>query len=115
MRISSRPFIRPILDVGLAINPDIVTAQIQGGIAFGLSNALNAQITLKAGTVEQCNFNDYPLLTLAEMPMVDVLLLPATGRPSGIGEEPVPVVMAALVDALRAAAARAHCRSERGP
>ncbi len=95
--------VHAVADVGLAINPDIVTAQIQGGIAFGLSNALNAQITLKDGKVEQANFNDYPLLTLAEMPTVDVELLPATGRPSGIGEEPAPVVMAALVDAVRAA------------
>ena len=92
-----------VADVGLAINPDVVTAQIQGGIAFGLSNALNAEITLKDGRVEQSNFNDYPLLSLAEMPAVDVQLLPATGRPSGIGEEPAPVVMAALVDAIQAA------------
>ena len=92
--------VHAVADVGLAINPDIVTAQIQGGIAFGLSNALNAQITLKDGKVEQSNFNDYPLLSLAEMPTVDVELLPASGRPSGIGEEPAPVVMAALVDAI---------------
>ena len=92
-----------VADVGLAINPDVVTAQIQGGIAFGLSNALNAEITLKDGRVEQSNFNDYPLLSLAEMPAVDVQLLPATGRPSGIGEESAPVVMAALVDAIQAA------------
>lgn len=95
--------VHAVADVGLAINPDVVTAQIQGGIAFGLSNALNAEITLKDGRVEQSNFNDYPLLSLAEMPAVDVQLLPATGRPSGIGEEPAPVVMAALVDAIQAA------------
>ncbi|MGE3774401.1 MAG: molybdopterin cofactor-binding domain-containing protein, partial [Gammaproteobacteria bacterium] len=95
--------VHAVADVGLALNPDIVTAQIQGGIAFGLSNALNAKITLKDGEVEQSNFHDYPLLTLAQMPTVDVHLLPATGRPSGIGEEPAPVVMAALVDAIGAA------------
>jgi isoquinoline 1-oxidoreductase beta subunit len=95
--------VHAVADVGLAVNPDIVTAQIQGGIGFGLSNALNAQITLKDGQVEQANFNDYPLLTLAEMPTVDVELLPASGRPTGIGEDAVPVVMAALVDAVRAA------------
>lgn len=95
--------VHAVADVGLAINPAVVTAQIEGGIAFGLSNALNAKISLKDGQVEQRNFNDYPLLTLAQMPAVDVHLLPATGRPSGIGEEPAPVVMAALVDAIGAA------------
>lgn len=95
--------VHAVADVGLAINPDIVTAQIQGGIAFGLSNALNARITLREGMVEQRNFNDYPLLGLAEMPTVDVELLQLSGRPTGIGEEPAPVVMAALVDAVRAA------------
>lgn len=92
-----------VADVGVALNPAIVEAQLQGGIAFGLSNALNARITLKDGRVEQSNFNDYPLLRLAEMPAVDVHLDSRGGRPSGIGEEPTPVAIAALIDAIQAA------------
>ncbi|MGE0861857.1 MAG: molybdopterin cofactor-binding domain-containing protein, partial [Gammaproteobacteria bacterium] len=92
-----------VADVGLPLNPRNVEAQIEGGIAFGLSNALNARITLARGRVEQSNFHDYPLLGLAEMPRVEVHLLPGNERPSGIGEESVPVVIAALTDAIHAA------------
>lgn len=92
-----------VVDVGLAINPRNVEAQVQGGIAFGLSNALYGQITLREGRVEQGNFNTYPLLKMAAMPKVEVHILPATGRPSGIGEEATPVAIAALVDAVYAA------------
>ena len=92
-----------VADVGLAINPRNVEAQVQGGIAFGLSNALYGQITLRDGRVEQSNFNDYPLLKMAAMPTIEVHILPATGRPSGIGEEATPVAIAALVDAVYAA------------
>ncbi len=92
-----------VVDVGLAINPRTVEAQVEGGIAFGLSNALYGQITLANGRVEQSNFNDYPLLKMAAMPTVEVHILPATGRPSGIGEEATPVAIAALVDAVYAA------------
>ena len=92
-----------VADVGLPLNPRNVEAQIEGGIAFGLSNALNARITLARGRVEQGNFDDYPLLGLAQMPRVEVHLLPGGERPSGIGEESVPVVIAALTDAIHAA------------
>ena len=91
------------VDVGLAVNPRNVEAQVEGGIAFGLSNALYAAITLRDGRVEQGNFNEYPLLKLAAMPKVEVHILPATGRPSGIGEEATPVAVAALVNAVHAA------------
>jgi isoquinoline 1-oxidoreductase beta subunit len=92
-----------VVDVGLAINPRNVEAQVEGGIAFGLSNALYGQITLRDGRVEQGNFNDYPLLKMAAMPKVEVHIMPASGRPSGIGEEATPVAVAALVDAVYAA------------
>ncbi len=91
------------VDVGLAINPRNVEAQVQGGIAFGLSNALYGQITLRDGRVEQGNFNDYPLLKMLAMPKVEVHIQSTGGRPSGIGEESVPVTVAALVDAVHAA------------
>lgn len=91
------------VDVGLAINPRNVEAQVEGAIAFGLSNALYGQITLRDGRVEQGNFTDYPLLKMMAMPEVEVHILPATGKPSGIGEEATPVAVAALIDAVYAA------------
>ena len=92
-----------VVDVGLAINPRNVEAQVQGGIAFGLSNAMYGQITLRDGRVEQGNFNDYPVMKMMAMPRIEVHIQPSSGRPSGIGEEAVPVAVAALVDAVYAA------------
>lgn len=91
------------VDCGLAINPALVEAQIQGGVLFGLSNALYGKITLAKGRVEQSNFHDYPLLRLKDAPPVAVHLLPSDERPSGVGEGAVPVVIGALVDAVYAA------------
>ncbi len=91
------------VDCGLAINPDIVRAQMEGGIGFGLSAALHSAITLKAGRVEQSNFHDYPLLTIAEMPRVEVHILPSTANPTGVGEPGVPPIAPAVANALFAA------------
>ena len=93
-----------VVDCGLVVNPKIVEAQVEGGILFGLSNALRAEITLKAGRVVQQNFDDYPLLRIHEAPRIEVHLMPASDQtPTGIGEGTVPVVMAALVMSIRAA------------
>jgi isoquinoline 1-oxidoreductase beta subunit len=93
-----------VVDCGLAVNPKIVEAQVEGGILFGLSNALRAEITLEAGRVVQQNFDDYPLLRIHEAPRVEVHILPASEKtPTGIGEGTVPVVIAALVMSIRAA------------
>ena len=92
-----------VVDCGLVVNPKIVEAQVEGGILFGLSNALRAEITLQAGRVMQQNFDDYPLLRLNEAPRIEVHILPGSDTPTGIGEGTVPVVMAALVMSIRAA------------
>jgi isoquinoline 1-oxidoreductase beta subunit len=91
------------VDCGLAINPDIVRDQVEGGIGFGLSAALMGEITLKAGRVEQGNFDDYPVLRIHEMPRVDVHIVASADPPKGIGEPPVPPVAPALGNALFAA------------
>jgi len=91
------------VDCGLALNPQLVEAQIQGGVLFGLSNALYSKITLANGRVEQSNFHDYPVLRMKEAPPVEVFLVPGDERPSGVGEGAVPVVIAALVEAIHAA------------
>ena len=91
------------VDCGTVVNPQLVEQQIQGGILFGLSNALYGKITLREGRVEQSNFHDYRLLRLADAPAIAVHVMPSDAPPTGIGEGAVPVVIGALVDAIHAA------------
>jgi isoquinoline 1-oxidoreductase beta subunit len=91
------------VDCGIAINPDIVKAQMEGGLGFGLSAALFGKITLKDGVVEQSNFHDYPVLRLADMPKVDVHIVPSAEKPTGVGEPATPVIAPAVANALAAA------------
>jgi len=91
------------VDCGMAINPSIVRAQMEGGIGFGLTAALYGAITLKEGRVEQSNFNDYPLLRIHEMPQVEVHIVPSVANPTGVGEPGVPPIAPAVANALFAA------------
>jgi isoquinoline 1-oxidoreductase beta subunit len=100
------------MDCGLVVNPNVVEAQIEGGIAWGLSAALMGEVTIAAGRVAVGNFNDYPVLRLPEAPHVDVHLIDSTESPSGVGESVVPVVAPALA---AAAAQLAHKRIDRLP
>ena len=74
------------IDCGMMVNPDIVKAQVESSVVYGLSAALLSKITLKDGRVEQSNFHDYPVLRINEMPVVDVHLVASTEPPGGIGE-----------------------------
>ena len=91
------------VDCGRVVNPDTVKAQMEGGIVFGLSAALHGAITFKKGRVEQGNFNNYPLLTMEEMPAIEVHILPSTEAPSGVGEPGVPPIAPAVGNAVFAA------------
>lgn len=91
------------VDCGIAVNPDIIRAQMEGGIGFGLAAALHGEITLKEGRVEQSNFHDYPILRLNEMPRVEVHIVPSAAAPTGVGEPGVPPVAPAVANALFAA------------
>jgi isoquinoline 1-oxidoreductase beta subunit len=91
------------VDCGTVVNPDIVRAQMEGGIALGLSAALGEEITLDAGRVVQSDFNSYRLLRASEMPQVEVHLSPSTDTPTGVGEPGVPPIAPAVANALRAA------------
>ena len=88
------------IDPGYIVNPDNVVAQIQGGAAFALSALFWGGITIKAGRVEQTNFNDQRLLKLSEMPPVEVLLAPTGGFWGGVGEPGGTVVAPAILNAL---------------
>ena len=91
------------VDCGTVVNPDMVVQQIEGGVAFGLTAVLKGALTHKAGRIEQQNFNDSPLLQLADMPQVDVHIVPGTGHPTGVGEMAVPVVIPAVLNAVYSA------------
>jgi xanthine dehydrogenase molybdopterin-binding subunit B len=91
------------VDCGTAVNPAGVTAQMEGGVVFGLSAALYGEITLREGRVQQSNFHDYRPLRLAETPPVEVHIVPSTEAPSGVGEPGVPPIAPAVANAVFAA------------
>jgi len=91
------------VDCGTPINPDIITAQMEGGIGFGLGAVLYSEITLKDGRVEQDNFNSYRVLRMNEMPKVEVHIVPSTAPPTGVGEPGVAPVGPAVANAIFAA------------
>ncbi|WP_459618239.1 xanthine dehydrogenase family protein molybdopterin-binding subunit [Bordetella sp. 2513F-2] len=94
------------VDCGIAINPDVVRAQMEGGIGFGLAAALHGAITLADGAVQQSNFHDYPVLRMNEMPAVEVHIVPSEAPPTGVGEPGVPPIAPAVANAVYAAVGR---------
>jgi isoquinoline 1-oxidoreductase beta subunit len=90
------------VDCGTVVNPDIVKAQVEGAIVFGLSAALYGEITVEKGRVVQSNFHDYPLLRMREMPVVEVYLVASSEPPTGIGEPGTPPIAAAVANAVYA-------------
>lgn len=91
------------VDCGTPINPDIITAQMEGGIGFGLGAVLHGAVTLKDGRVEQDNFNNYRVLRMNEMPKVEVYIVPSTEAPTGVGEPGVAPIGPAVANAVFAA------------
>lgn len=91
------------VDCGTVVNPDTIEAQMEGGIAFGLTAALKADITIENGRTQQSNFHDYPLLRMDEMPVVEVYIVPSDEQPTGIGEMGVPPIAPAVANAVFAA------------
>jgi isoquinoline 1-oxidoreductase beta subunit len=88
------------LDCGQVIHRDLVEAQIEGAIAFGLTAALHSEVTVDGGRVEQGNFDDYPALTLREMPKIESVIVESSAAPGGVGETPLPPVAPALAGAI---------------
>jgi len=88
------------VDCGTPVNPDGIAAQVEGAVVYGLSAALAGAITIKNGAVEQSNFHDYPLLTIEQMPVIDVHIVPSTLPPTGTGEPATPSIAAAVANAL---------------
>ncbi|HTP90670.1 MAG TPA: xanthine dehydrogenase family protein molybdopterin-binding subunit [Xanthobacteraceae bacterium] len=91
------------VDTGIAVNPDTIVAQLQGGLIFGLTAALFGEITIEKGRVRQSNFNDYRMLRIDEVPRIDVHVIKSGEDPGGIGETGVTAGPPALRNAIYAA------------
>ena len=74
------------VDTGIAVNPDTIAAQLQGGLIFGLTAALYGEITVDRGRIQQSNFNDYRMLRIDQTPRIDVHVIKSGEAPGGIGE-----------------------------
>ncbi|MEM7300304.1 MAG: molybdopterin cofactor-binding domain-containing protein [Pseudomonadota bacterium] len=91
------------VDCGIAVNPDIVKAQMEGGIGYGIGHVMRDQITLVGGAVEQSNFPDYEPLRISDIGAIDVHIVPSTENPTGVGEPATPPAAPALANAIAAA------------
>jgi isoquinoline 1-oxidoreductase subunit beta len=91
------------VDTGIAVNPDTIVAQLQGGLIFGLTAALYGEITIKKGRVQQSNFNDYRMLRIDQVPNIDVHVINSAEAPGGIGETGATAGPPALRNAIYAA------------
>jgi isoquinoline 1-oxidoreductase subunit beta len=91
------------VDTGIAVNPDTIAAQLQGGLIFGLTAALWGEITIERGRVRQSNFNDYRMLRIDEVPKIDVHIIKSGEDPGGIGETGTTAGPPALRNAIYAA------------
>ena len=95
------------VDCGVAVTPDVIRAQMEGGIGYGLSAILKGEVTLKDGLVEQGNFNSYDVLRINEMPKVEVHIVPSVANPTGVGEPGVPPIGPAVANAILALTGKA--------
>ncbi len=91
------------VDCGLAITPDVIKAQMEGGAGFATGAILRDAITMSDGVVDQSNFDGYEPLRFTDMPKVEVHIVPSTARPTGVGEPGVPPVGPAIASAVFAA------------
>jgi isoquinoline 1-oxidoreductase beta subunit len=91
------------VDTGIAVNPDTIVAQLEGGLIFGLTAALYGEITIDKGRVQQSNFNDYRMMRIDQTPKIDVHLIKSSEPPGGIGETGANAGPPALRNAIYAA------------
>ncbi|MFZ6720170.1 molybdopterin cofactor-binding domain-containing protein [Undibacterium sp. Ji49W] len=94
------------INPGLVANPGAVEAQMMGGTLFGLSAALFGEISFRDGQVEQGNFDGYRLVSLAQTPLLDVLVISTGEKARGVGEEGPPSIAPAIANALLAASGK---------
>ncbi|MCB0378643.1 MAG: xanthine dehydrogenase family protein molybdopterin-binding subunit [Bdellovibrionales bacterium] len=92
-----------VIDCGTPVNPDIIKKQMESGIIYGLSAALQGEIKLSAGGVDQSNFDDYPPLRMSQTPEIEVHIVASTEKPTGVGEPGLPPIAPAVANAVFAA------------
>ncbi|MEO1025669.1 MAG: molybdopterin cofactor-binding domain-containing protein [Pseudomonadota bacterium] len=90
------------VDCGLAINPDVIRAQMEGAIGYGIGHNMRDQITLTGGIVDQYNFPDYEPLRIGDIKEIEVHIMPSTEAPTGVGEPATPPAAPALANAIAA-------------
>ncbi|MBS8227860.1 xanthine dehydrogenase family protein molybdopterin-binding subunit [Vannielia litorea] len=88
------------VDCGVAVNPDVIRAQVEGAIGYGLGHAMRQKITLDGGEVVQSNFPDYEPLRISDMPKIEVHIVPSAEAPTGIGEPGLPPAAPAVANAI---------------
>ena len=91
-----------VIDCGVAVAPDQIRAQLEGGLNYGLSAGLFGQVTLKDGHVQQTNFDGYRVLRMNEAPAIECYIVPSAAHPTGVGEPGTPVITPAVANALLA-------------
>jgi isoquinoline 1-oxidoreductase beta subunit len=89
-----------VIDCGTVVNPATVAQQMESGVVFGLSAALYGQIDIVGGVVQQNNFPNYPMVNLAQAPLVQTHIMSSTREPGGVGEPAVPPIAPAVANAL---------------
>ena len=94
------------IDCGLAVNPDVIKAQMEGGIGYGLGHAMRNEVTLTEGEVDQYNFPDYEPLRIGDIGAIEVHIMPSAEAPTGVGEPGTPPAAPALANAIAASGPR---------
>ena len=90
-------------DLGRMVNPDTVLAQIESSVIFGLTSALYGEIHVEKGRVQETNFHQYPMVRMKTAPQIDIVLVPSTEKPGGIGEPATALIGPAIANAMFAA------------
>jgi isoquinoline 1-oxidoreductase beta subunit len=93
------------VDCGIAVTPDVVRAQIEGGIGFGIGHIMRAELTLEEGAVTQSNFHDYETLRIYDLSHIETHIVPSSEAPTGVGEPGTPPAGPALANAIAASGA----------
>ncbi|GGE13576.1 aldehyde dehydrogenase [Polymorphobacter glacialis] len=91
------------IDCGRTINPDSVRAQVESGIIYGLTAALHGRVTFAGGVAQQANFDTHPLVSLADSPLIEVIIIASNEPPGGVGEPGTPPIAPAVANAIFAA------------
>ena len=88
------------VDCGVPVNPDVIIAQMESGIGYGIGHIMRDEITFTDGEVDQYNFSDYEPLRIGDIGQIDVHIVPSAEAPSGVGESGTPPAGPALANAL---------------